>query len=172
MNKKYIFIFCACILGLLIIILIPKNVDEINDAVVNHTNGDIAICYFDYSGAIDVMRITVFDKYGEKLYSKAYREPHPAHMVFDGTELCVVVGSSYKKHIFDREGNETYNNISTDDILHSSSFEKWDYSWIKNQFSYFFNDFEYCYEAPSIFRHEARLTIKNGENIKVIYKSP
>jgi len=43
--KKGIVVFCAAVVMLVIIALIPKGVDEITHAVVNPNNGDIAFGY-------------------------------------------------------------------------------------------------------------------------------
>lgn len=171
MSKKILAILCICIVGILIIALIPKEVDEITNAVVNPNNGDIAFCYYDYSGTVDRIRILVFNRYGEELYSKTYLEAYTPSMVFDGNELCITLGRTYEKYSFDREGNETSNSISADDIKKNDFFGEWAYSFASGKMIYSLDNYKYCYEEPTIFRRRAKLTISNGETVVVIYQS-
>lgn len=170
MNKKAVFIICACIIGLVCILLIPKNVEEINNAAVNSENGDIALCYFDYSGSSVVMRVVVFDKNGEKLFSKGYFESICAEMLFDGEELCITVGKNNKKYSFDRNGEETDNDISIEEIKEGVAFNGWNYS--SGKYTCYFENYEYCYKQATIFSRNAIVTISNGERVVTIYESP
>ena len=72
MKKKAIFILVVCIIGLLIIALIPKEADEITNAVVNSNNGDVAFSYMEYSGKTNILVVALFNKDGETLYSKTF----------------------------------------------------------------------------------------------------
>ena len=72
MKNKAVIILCVCAIGILIIALIPKNVDKITNAVVNTENGDVAFCYLDFSQNIAIIRVVSFDKDGKELFSKNF----------------------------------------------------------------------------------------------------
>ena len=171
MKKKTFVILCAVCL-FISIILLPRNAGEIRTAVVNKENGDIAFCYYEYTSGPSVIQITVCDKDGKSLYSKSFATGKSPDMIFVGENLCMVVhyGTKETKYFYDREGNETYVNISSEEIKAPASFEEWDYCL--SNFTLRNGDCEYRYEQPGFFRHRAKLTINNGDNVMVIYESP
>ena len=170
MSKKTGVIICCCVIVIIIIALIPHNVNTVQNAVVNPDNGDIAFSYFDKFRGVDVIRITVFNKHGEELYSKSYLSTYTVGMIFDGDELCITVGRYDEKHSFDREGNETNNSIPAKEITKHNTFEGWKTSFKKETYS--FEEYRYVYKKPSIISRNAKLIIENQEGEKVIYESP
>lgn len=168
--KKGIVIFCAAVVTLVIIALIPKGVDEITHAVVNPNNGDIAFCYHDHSHAAHPLRIVAYDKFGEELFSKSFYTSRGASMTYSGDELCVSIWADNEKHSYDRQGNGTESDISIAEIEKNSGFSEWKISFGKKRYT--LGEYVYYYDAPTVFKHRARLTISNGENTKTIYESP
>lgn len=171
MNKKIVSLFVICVIGLIAIFLIPKDAERIQNAVVNPENGDIAICYFDYSGRADATRVSVYTKNGEKLYSKGYVGRTFLYMQFFGEELCVITSRDYEKSFFDRSGKETDNDTLVGNIENITAFEGWDYSWWSSEYTCYLNGYEYCYKQPTMFRRSATLTISNGTDVFTIYES-
>ena len=168
--KKGIVIFCAAVVMLVIIALIPKGVDEITHAVVNPNNGDIAFCYHDHSHAAHPLRIVAYDKFGEELFSKSFYTSRGASMTYSGDELCVSIWADNEKYSYDRQGNGTESDISIAEIEKNSGFSEWEISFGKKRYT--LGEYIYCYDAPTVFKHRARLTISDGENTKTIYESP
>ena len=175
MSKRVIIIICACIIGLSAIFLIPKGVDEITNAVINTENGDIAFCYYDFDDAsrYDALRIEVFDKNGEKLFSKSFLryESSYADMLYYEGNLYIYLGRTEEFFALDRNGNKISElNLLRSEVQNSDSFDGWQLSFGKT--SYTLGDIEYCYEEATIFKHQARLIIKTGSEEKTIYNSP
>lgn len=171
MTKKIALILCATIIGLSIIVIIPKDIDEITNAVVNSNNGDIAFSYCDYSGRIGVLRVTSYNKEGEKLFSKTFTlEGSYVALKFHENVLCVCEGRMEKrKHFYDRSGAPVNADITVEEIRERYAFDDWKSSFGKKTFS--LNGYVYCYETPTIFKHRARLTINDGAEEKLIYES-
>ena len=170
-NKIKLLIICVvCIL--VFFILFPTNANGIRTAVVNDQNGDIAFCYYDSKGVQDVIKVCLFTKDGEELYSKVFVTGMSPDMIFVDETLCMVVhyGTRETKYFYDREGNETYLNISSEEINNPTGFEGWDYCF--GNFTLYKEDYEYRYEQPFFFRKRARLTITKGDTMLVIYESP
>jgi len=165
-----IFIISAIALTFL---LFPTKPDRIEYAVVNPENGDIAFCYLDTTGE-DALKISVFDKWGNELYTKVFPSQKYPDMIFDGEDLCVVLFDSYQILSYDREGNatdNTENNTSLNEIKQNDSFSQWKYSFWKNTYTCKINGTTYIYEAPLFYRRKATLTLINGDTEAVIYES-
>ncbi|MBR2342745.1 MAG: hypothetical protein IKA64_00655 [Clostridia bacterium] len=170
--KKYVVLFCAIVIGLIIIALIPKNADRISNAVVNVENGDIAFCYTDYSGRASALRIVLFDKNGEKLFSKStYAAEGYASLGFRDNILFVCCGKSQDiTYSFDRAGAEVTPNMTIEEVKKITAFQGWKSSFGKK--TYELNGYIYCYEAPTIFKDKSKFTITYGDKVKIIHKSP
>ena len=170
--KKTITIVCACILVILFIILIPKNVERISNATVNSNNGDIAFCFLDESGRIEKISLVVMNKDGEKLFSKSIISNGCAHldMLFVDDVLHVYEGRTNKIYSYGRTGNPVDSNVTKDQISSRISFEEWDYSFGKA--TIVLNGYEYCYKSANIFRRKETLSISNGDTFLLIYESP
>ena len=171
LNKNIALLLCANMIGLIIIAIIPKNVDEITNAVVNPNNGDIAFSYCNYSERVDVLRVTVYSKEGERLFSKTFLlEGSYAALKFHEDILCVCEGRiENRKHCYDRNGAEVNANITIAEIRERHAFDDWKSSFGKKTYS--LDGYTYIYEAPTIFKHIARLTISDAITEKVIYES-
>ena len=171
MTKRLKIIICLCVVSLIIIALIPKNVDEISNAVVNDNNGDIAFSYLDFSGRISMLRICLFSKDGEELFSKGIFSDGGSHarMLFYENNLCIYEGRTGKTYSFDRNGNVCDVNVSVEAIKSTGTFRGWKTSFGRKTYS--LNGYLYCYESPHIFKHRAYITIKNDEQVKTVYSS-
>ena len=172
MKRKNKLILICVVIGLFVIMIMPTEVTDINCAVVNSENGDIAFSYFYDTNGIDSVVIEAYTKDGEMLFSKSYLSA-PVHMVYDGEDLCIVVGKGdYKKYCFDRNGNEVNNDITMTKIQERYSFDGWEFSFLAWTFECVFDDYTYRYEQPTAFKHRATLTITKGEEVITIYDNP
>lgn len=170
MKKKAIFILVVCIIGLLIIALIPKEADEITNAVVNSNNGDVAFSYMEYSGKTNILVVALFNKDGEKLYSKTFFSGTSyASLNFHEDKLHVYIGRTKETHCYDRTGASAEVALTTEEIKSSGTFGGWKHSFGKR--TYELNGYTYNYYSPTIFRDKAEVVISNETDV-VIYKSP
>ncbi len=171
-EEKTVIILCICALGILIIALIPKNVDKITNAAVNTENGDVAFCYLDFSQKIAMIRVVSFDKDGKELFSKNFFSNGGAYcsMIFYENVLCLYVSRTEKVYFLDRNGDFAKCNVELSDIKNSYAFDGWKNSFGKMSFSN--GDYTYIYESPSLFKHSAKLTITKGEDETTVYTSP
>jgi len=126
--------------------------------------------YDDHSHASHPLRIVAYDKFGEELFSKSFYTSRGASMTYSGDELCVSIWADNEKHSYDRQGNGTESGISIAEIEKNSGFSEWEISFGKKRYT--LGEYVYCYDAPTVFKHRARLTISDGENTKTIYESP
>ena len=172
MKKKTLFLLCVCIIGIVIVTLLPRNVDVITNAVVNSENGDIAFCYLDYSQRIAMLNIAVFNRDGEELFTKSIFSNGGAYasLRFYEDNLCVYDGRMQETYFFNRDGDSINLDVTVEEIRETGAFDGWKSSFGKK--SYSLDEYVYCYETPNIFKHQARLTISYGENVNVIYESP
>ena len=170
MNKKYILIACVCIVGLLIIALLPKEAEPILDATVNEQNGDIAIAYYENSSFGSVLCVVVFDREGRELFADSFWVSTGAEMAFKDNILCVTVGYKDELHGYDREGNEVGSLMSPEAIRKAEAgFERWSGFFTQ---TYTLDEYTYCYKQPTIFRRNAQLTLTHGNDCVTIYESP
>ena len=171
-NKKQILFICVCCFGLLLYVLVPKNVQKIENAVVNDENGDIAFARFVKEEGHYVTKIYQYDKEGVLPFSKDIQSDGAGAMpklLFYENELYVVLSRTKEKYSFDRNGNQGSDLLSADFLSNLSSFEGWVVT--SKSKSYTNGDCVYVYEAPRIFRYKSRLTITNGEREIEIFKS-
>jgi hypothetical protein len=172
MKNKAVIILCVCAIGILIIALIPKNVDKITNAVVNTENGDVAFCYLDFSQNIAMIRVVSFDKDGKELFSKNFFSDGGSYcsMIFYENVLCLYISRTEKAYFLDRNGDSAKCNAEILDIKNSYAFEGWEKSFGKWSFPN--GEYTYIYESPTLFKHSAKLTITKGEDETTVYTSP
>ena len=172
MDKKVTLLVLICIVGILLVCALPKNADRITNAIVNETNGDVAFCYYDSSGKIDVLRVDWYSKDGEEILSETFFSDGGSHayLFFYEDNLCINIGRTNKTHFFDREGKELSINVMPEEIRSRDSFEEWEHSIGK--ISYTLGQYEYVYENPRLLKDKAKLTITNNNSSVIIYESP
>ena len=171
-ERKIAIILCACVIGLLAIAIIPKNVVRISNAVVNEKNGDIAFCYM-YPTNYSVLNVELYTKDGEKVFSKAFytdaTEYASLKFIDDGL-LVRYRATNEKACLIDRDGNVLETNIPPYLIgLATKEFEGWNVALGKKTYSQ--NGYDYIYESPTVFRHRAKLTVTNGKQTNTLYDS-
>ena len=172
MKRKNKLILICVVIGLFVIMIMPTEVSDINCAVVNSENGDIAFSYFYDTNGIDSVVIDVYTRDGKQLFSKSYLHA-PVQMIYVGEDLCIVVGKGdYKKYCFDREGNEINNTVTMSEIQKRSSFDEWSFSFWSWSSEYSYDNYVYRYERPTVFKHRAVLTVRKGEETVILYQDP
>lgn len=167
--KKGLILVSIGIIVIAIIMLLPKGDYGLVDAVVNNETGDVAFCRLDNSGKKEILKISVFNKDGELIFTKAIiaNDGGVASLDFYDNNLYVYYGRVTKEiYIFDSSGARVDGIVPAEK---RSSFDGWDFSYGK--YTYTTGDYEYCYNEPTIFRHSASLTIKVGEVKKEIYRA-
>ena len=170
--NKYVLIFFVCLVGVIIIAIIPKKANVVGNAIVNESNGDIAFCFSDTSNAIPMLQINLFDKNGELLFKKNLYSNGGNHadFIFDGDLLVVYVGRTEEVYCFDRTGADATSRVTIDELDEmTGTFVGWKKSFAQR--SYSLNGTVYLYEVPVIFNDKARLSIKNDNIEKTIYES-
>ncbi len=174
-EKKIIIITLGCVLGLLLIMLIPKGIDPLENAVVNPINGDIAYTYFNYE--YSVICLSVYDSGGNKLFSKNLDSGGGgtvAYFAFSGETLNVCSGRNRKMYAFNRDGSNASENImSKDELTDIMEFTGWKKAFNKKTFTS--NGNTYVYEkAPFpkyIFNNYCKLYIEKNDGERfVIYE--
>jgi hypothetical protein len=170
MKKTVIILVCVGIIGLLAIVLVPKCV-EVENAVVNPNNGDIAFLYVCFSDKIDFIKLDLYNKEGEKQFSKTFSlyEISYGGISFYNDVLCVKTVSTV--YFFDRSGESVNEKIDLAEIKNKTTFEKWSYSFLKSKYTIEFGDYKYSYQRPTIFKRQAVLKITKDTESVVIYKS-
>ena len=169
MSNKYKFLIICAIIGLLLIAIIPKSADHIDEAAVNPLNGDIAIHYC----TVKITHIAVVELYskdGERLFVKSFDSSRPVNILFDDEKLYVITWDK-SVYCYDRDGNEVAAEKSYSEILDATllSFDGWESRIGKR--TYKWERYEYLYEAPIIFRDRARLTITHEGETFTVYES-
>lgn len=175
-EKKARILLIALTVGFFIMLVIPKNANRITNAAINPNNGDIAFCYYDYSSEIKAVRVEMYTKSGELLFSKvtggggAY-----ADLLFIDGNLYVCSGRSNLRFCFDRMGNELGNDdVPFEDYKKAQSAGEFDgWKWTLTKWTFRYEDCVYVYKPPVIFRDKAQLTVTNGDGeVAVIYEDP
>lgn len=171
-SKKATAIIIVCILGICLLYMLPTEVEDITNAAINEETGDIAFSYTDSSGRIEVIRLVVFNKEGEKLFSKSFLlDGSYTYLSFHENKLYVSVGRTDELHCFEMDGSDSAEPVLTlDDVKAVCKFSRWDHSFGKYTYSY--GDYLYCYNEPSVFNHYSSVTITRGEETKIIFESP
>ena len=174
-EKKARILLISLILGVFIMLLIPKNANHISNAAINPNNGDIAFCYYDYSSETKAIRVEVYSKSGELLFSKVTGgDGAYADLLFIDDELYVSSGRDNRRYRFDRDGNEPGYDVPYkifEETQKARNFDSWKFSLGKRTFQY--EDYLYVYKPPMILRDKALLTVTNGDGeVTVIYKDP
>ena len=171
MSNKIVFISIMVAIMFILLIILPLDVREISNAVVNSENGDIAICYDDTFHSLFVVVVDVFNEKGERLFKKTYYTWRYCDMVYVGDALCITFNEAGGKKIycFDRDGKDISDEIKVGEIPDRMHFEDWKRSIGKA--TYVAGECEYRYESPNIFRRSARMYIKRGDNEILIYES-
>ena len=168
--NKFILTFLASLVGVIIIAIMPKNANVIDNAIVNEKNGDIAFCFADTSN--EMLQINLFDKNGELLFKKNLSSKGGIHadFIFDEDLLVVYVGRTEEVYCFDRTGADATSRVTIDELDEmTGTFVGWKKSFAQR--SYSLNGTVYLYEVPVIFNDKARLSIKNDNIEKTIYES-
>ena len=170
-TKKVTAIIIICILGIFLLYMLPTDVVTISNAVVNEETGDIAFAYADSSGRIDVIRVVVFNKEGEKLFSKSF-EINGSHtdLCFSENKLYVSLARTDEFYCFEMDGSDSEPALTLDDVKAYNKFSGWEHSFGKYTYSY--GDYLYCYNEPSVFSHYSSVTITYGNETKIIFESP
>jgi len=166
--RKIIFLICTTIALILIVtFIIPTDASEIFDADVNSKNGDIAFCYRDYD--TDLIKVLVFNKDGEKLFSHAFNNSGVASLAFIEGRLFVYLFRAEQMYECDVLKNQVNTSVDSDRLDGKKDFDGWSSSSGEKSFS--FGEYVYTYKSPTVFSDKAKLTIKNGDEVKVIYNS-
>ena len=171
--NKYVLIFFVCLVGVIIIAIMPKKANVVGNAIVNESNGDIAFCFSDTSNAIPMLQINLFDKNGELLFKKNLYSNGGNHadFIFDGDLLVVYVGRVEEVYCFDRTGLEVASDVPLNELeAITNVFVGWKKTLFKK--TYFLNETLYSYNSPTLFNDRATLSIKNEDFEKIIYESP
>ena len=171
-SKRMIAMVVVCILGVLLIYMLPTDVVHITNATVNDETGDIAFCYTDSSGGIEMLRIVVFNKAGEKLFSRSFvANGAHADMLFYEGKLSAIVGRDNDYYCIEMDGSDSVDfTLPAEDVMNSGSFSGWHYCLGKH--TYLCGDYLYCYNEPSVFSHYSSITITYGNETKIIFESP
>ena len=174
-NHKYILIAVCCIIGLLVIFLVPDGSNNLTDAIVNESNGDIAITYYDYDS--HRLNIRLYDREGNLLFHHNYYTEGgtASYMLFLGDDVALYLCRIRVVYLFDRNGVEKQ---LTEEALtvkeRDVHWEGWTSS-IGNK-TYSCGDYVYLYEtAPyfkSLFSGESRISVKNKStgSVRVVFE--
>lgn len=170
LERKVILLFCAGIIALLIIAIIPKNAVTISNAVVNENNGDIAFCYF-YPTKFGILNVDLYSKDGDKLFSQTFKAGGGyGALRFYNDKLYVSYGKTDKKTcVIDRSGNVSDTDIPSEIISTADTFKGW--SSVRGKKTYSLDGYTYIYEMPTVFHRRAELTISNTVTSKTVYNS-
>lgn len=171
-SKKVAIIIIVCILGILLIYMLPTEVTDITNAAVNAETGDIAFCYLDYSGRTEVLKVAVFNKEGQKLFSRSFLPNGSyADLLFHEGKLYVCVGRTEDLYCLQMDGSDFPEPVlAIEDVKATDAFSGWGY--LSRQHTYSWGEYMYCYNEPGVFSHHASMTITHGENTKIIFQSP
>ena len=170
-KKTYILTFiCIGILVFILILLLPKDYDDIGGAVVNPENGDVAFCFIDRTGRVPMLTVSLYTKDGEERFTKRVVDSvKPAtSLAFQEDKLFVTHFD--KSYCLDMDGNLVDGVDCTGkdgEQLLLSEFSLFDWSRYCT-----LGEYRYCHEFASIFRRGTRLIIEYGEKTTVIYQSP
>ena len=160
---------------LVINIFSSARVNYVTNAVVNENNGDVAFCYYDSSGRVGVIKVELFNRSGERLFSKSlFTEGSYAALMFYNDSLCVNCGRlTTKFYAYNRDGEDSKAEIPGDIIeaveKYSSTEEQW--KGFLGKYTYAKNGVEYVWEDYMFFIHRARIIIRDGDKEIVIYES-
>ena len=177
MKKKIIFIIVITMFTLLGTTLASNagSFTELNDACVDDTDGDIAICYY---GSF----VKAYNREGELIFSKSvYTEGGGGiYVEYIDSYLYVYLGRPGKLLVYD----ENYNYLTkteNENIYASRSLHEFDYwqNWEKKNGNkyYVLDGIEYCYEKSSFWKNiikkgECTLFIQNSDGEQIlIYES-
>ena len=171
-KKKAVVLICAFAIMIPLFILLPKEANEVTNAIVNTENGDIAFCYYDSSGITSHIRVDAYNAKGELLFSKPLvgSDGSYASLMFsDG--MLYASDRSDKKYCFDMTGKKCdASDVSSVQIDKAGAFSGWKSSFGKRTFEY--GDIRYVYELPMIFKDRCTLTLERQDGRTVLYEHP
>lgn len=159
---------------LIALMLIPKGNAEIENAVVNPTNGDIAITYYSNENAEIVLM--VFDTSGNVLISEGHSSNGGTHskIVFLDENIYIYVSRAGKSYGYNRDG-EQITPLSYDEWenIETKEWEGWDSQ--NGQKSYSYGNYRYYYNTTaypeSLCSWECDISIENtatNETVKLL----
>ena len=176
MSRTKIALLVSCIaLGLLLTMLIPKDEKKLENAIVNSSNGDIAVTFFSHN-PVSALSFYLYDNNGNLLFKKVFGGAAKSpKMAFDGEILNISFNtpSGGKQYAYNRNGDLVNNTVSRDKLRDEKEWISWE-SKRGGKF-YNFNGEQYCYEQTpypqSLFSQECKLYIKkaNGDVIKLLH---
>ena len=105
-NKANIIIVCLIVFIVPIIaLLIPKNQQIIENAIVNSQTGDIAIVYYNYDNG-GTIELFLYDVEGTLLFTKSHPSNGGSHskITFVGTDIHLYVSRTDIAYAYSREG--------------------------------------------------------------------
>ena len=173
MKMKYKILAIGLAIGILFLIILPKNPSEITNAVVDDYTGNIAFSYRDYSGSVDVLRVDVYTPAGDELFSTSFQTSAAyASLAFSDGVLYIFVGKSTNKtYVYDMDGNGLGEyDFKTDSVADAEEFDGWQASYGKR--TYHLGDYSYRCDVPVVFKSTSRRVIVNGDQEVIVYEKP
>ncbi len=136
-SRKSIMIICvAVVLGFVLFLMMPTDVNAISNATIDENSGDVAFCYFDNSAKVAVLNIAVFDKTGGKLYGKSIVSSSGfADMCFYEGVLCINLSRTNEVLCFDRAGNQTVVDVNRAYIKEQIELSEWNGSLFRKEYT-------------------------------------
>lgn len=168
--KKIIIALAIAVLFILLKLLLPDEVVDITDAVVNEENGDIAFSIYED----EILTVKLFDKDGKLIFSKELETWRGSpDMLFHKNNLYIDIGKSQSELVaFDKQGNSIKPEIPASHVRNIDQFNGWKHSGFRGVYEYELNGYTYKYEGTTIYRHKSKLSIIHNETQAVIYENP
>ena len=167
MKKKIIIIIICCICGLILLSVMPYNVQTVSNALVNSENGDIAFVYDMQKMSFTLGVLVLCDKDGNVLFQESFQDSGKVsiRLAFCGENIYAYTGIGERLYGFDRNGKPlSQYEISASDIKNKMHFYGWSSGFIDA--TYVLGEYVYRYERPLFFKKTSRLVIEhNGETV-------
>ncbi len=170
-KKKLKFLAICFLIVFPIYLLLPKTTVEIENAVVNEENGDIAMTYYDDKSHGIVL--ILFDKEGSMLWEKYFNSAGGSHssMLFSEDSLHIYIGRTNEQYAYTRDGEEITSTVDSKELKARQAWDNWDSSYGKKEFV--FDQYRYTYTwiawPKSLFDEKCTLTVqKEGEQSIVL----
>ena len=165
-NKANIIIACLIVFILPIIaLLIPKNQQTIENAIVNSRTGDIAIVHYNYENG-GYIELFLYDVEGNLLFTKSHPSKGGSHskLSFVGNDVHLYVSRTDIAYAYNKEGYSV-ETMSSDEWknIDSNDWIGWETNFDSK--TYIRNEYVYCYEKTpypySLFSSKCIVKIQN-----------
>jgi hypothetical protein len=138
--------FLVVFLVPIIVLLIPKNRQTVENAIVNLETGDIAIVYYNFGNG-GTIELFLYDVEGTLLFHKSHTSDGGSHskISFIGTDIHLYVSRTDVAYAYSREGEPVKTMPSSDwKNITSNAWVGWESK--SDSKKYVREEYVYCYE--------------------------